>query len=108
VTQTLFGNFDRKPLPPAFALMPLDEMVARIEAIRLNAAAPECPTCGSKAGETELTKRCPGCEMVKLRAAFAPDRSHRDGLQAWCRACKRQQLASYKRRKILRVLGRTA
>jgi hypothetical protein len=35
VTQTLFGNFDCKPLPPAFALMPLAEMVARIEAIRL-------------------------------------------------------------------------
>lgn len=35
MTQTLFGNFDRKPLPPAFALMPLAEIVARIEAIRL-------------------------------------------------------------------------
>ncbi|MEU7568121.1 endonuclease domain-containing protein [Streptomyces fradiae] len=37
--------------------------------------------------ELSETKRCPRCGEAKPRAAFAKNRSTRDGLQAYCRPC---------------------
>jgi len=35
------------------------------------------------------TKRCSGCEKVKSRASFHRQSSRADGLQNWCKACRK-------------------
>lgn len=33
-------------------------------------------------------KVCAKCRQIKLITAFGTDRTHKDGLQSWCRQCK--------------------
>jgi hypothetical protein len=86
---TIFSKDWRSPLAPAFPLMPLDEMVARIEAIRLEDEPETCTACGSRT--VPIARRCSACRAVKdLRTGFHRDRTKASGYRSICKACKRQ------------------
>jgi hypothetical protein len=90
-----------QPLPPALPLVPLDEMIARIEASRLEEAPPLCPTCGSTANETLLQQRwCSECQRWLARNCFARDRSRRTTGRAYrCLECNRRNCKAYRSRR---------
>lgn len=104
----IFSDAQRKALPPsAVVLLSLDEMVARIEAIRLEAAPAQCPTCGGKRYTPLSSKRCSKCMLVKPTGAFGVDYT-RGRPQSWCRQCKADGLADRRRRKAIRALRRAS
>jgi hypothetical protein len=43
-----------------------------------------------------MTKRCAGCHSHKGPTAFHKDRSRRDGLKQYCRACSNARRAGYR------------
>ena len=43
-----------------------------------------------KTGESlAIVKRCPRCEQVKAPEAFGPYAHSSDGLQGWCKSCRK-------------------
>jgi integrase/recombinase XerC len=48
-------------------------------------------------------KRCPQCEEWKEAAAFGPSNHSLDGLQSWCKACKRAKYLKNRKPKVARV-----
>jgi hypothetical protein len=43
----------------------------------------------------DASKKCPKCGQVKPRSEFAKHAGKSDGLQAWCRECKKSKDAAY-------------
>lgn len=71
-------DYDRKPLPPSpITLVPLAEMVARIEAIRY---------------EGEPTKRCSHCTVLKPLEDFNRRHNRQFLRRSVCRACNADRL----------------
>ena len=95
-----------KPLPPSpVTLIPLAEMVARIEAIRLEEAPEICPTCGSHAASE--TQVCTGpCGRRKALGLFRTRENGRTYRQ--CRACERERSAVAHRRRAIHALRRAS
>lgn len=54
------------------------------------------------------TKTCSKCRQVKLRDHFGRNRSKRDGLQSYCKECKKSCQAKYYQRNRTEVLERNA
>jgi hypothetical protein len=97
------------PLAPAIELMSLDEMVARIAAIRLEECQePTCPTCGSTVDRALTPKWCPGCRQHRPRKLFSVSRNRYDGLDSRCKSCQRIRNKRTRSRRILRVIGRAS
>ena len=42
-------------------------------------------------------KVCANCRQIKLTSAFGTDKTHKDGLQSWCRSCKAAWARQYYR-----------
>jgi hypothetical protein len=90
-------------------LMPLDEMIARIDALRLEEAPACCPTCGSTVASETLTLRwCSSCQAHRPRHAFYADRAAADGLQSHCKACSNAARKRARTQHALRVLRRAS
>jgi hypothetical protein len=109
-TPALFRRH-RIPLPPSpITLLSLNEMVARIEAIRLEETPePTCPTCGSTADPGELkAKWCWCCRTTKTRSQFNRNRTKPDGRHDSCRECDRQGRKQRRSEEAIRLLGRSA
>lgn len=105
-----FG-YHRKPRPDySLQLIPLDEMIARIEAARLEELPePTCPTCGSTADPGELkAKWCWCCQTTKTRSQFNRNRTKDDGRHDSCRECDRQGRKQRRSEEAIRLLGRSA
>lgn len=97
------------PIPKALVLVPLAEMVARIEAIRLEHADPMCQACGSTVDDNALIpKWCPSCQTMKPRGMFSANRSRHDGRAAYCRDCRRRQEREWEKRRTLRTIRRAS
>lgn len=99
------------PLPTHEPLIPLAEMVAWIEAARLEAGPQKCPHCESTIAVTQ-TRRCYVCSETKLITAFARREGDPLGFDYRCKACKRTQakvLHTERKRRLFReILGRSA
>lgn len=105
--QDILHNLWQTPLPRAVELMSLEEMMARIEAIRLEEARPICTSCGSTANPRLLeTKWCPICKTMKMRSAFSPAPSRWSGRYDYCRPCANERRLAAKRRRIIRLMRR--
>ena len=76
------------PLPRQESLLSQDDMVARIEAARLEEAPEVCPTCESRINLTQ-SRVCYACHVRKPLAAFARNRGATLGREHQCKACKR-------------------
>lgn len=93
----LMENTFKTPLQPAFTLMPLDEMVRRIENIRAEEAPDDCPTCGTVNVLTG-SRRCGLCRQVKSLDRF----NHRSGRpfgSGYRSRCKDCDSRSFKQRR---------
>lgn len=80
-----------RPLPPVDPLIPLDEMIRRIDAARLEQASTICPTCASRV-DLAHTRICTRCREIKSISAFVRNRGGRDGYDYECKACKRVRM----------------
>jgi hypothetical protein len=76
-------------------LLPLAEMVARIELARREEAAPTCPTCGSSTTTASLERRCCKCGESKPLEAFTRNRCKPFGRGYTCKPCNRARWARY-------------
>ena len=76
--------------------------IERIEAIRLEDAPTNCPTCGSTTPKAVPEKWCPGCErsLPRTPAFFARCRGTHDGHYTYCRPCGAALSKAYRRRVI--------
>ena len=101
-----YRSYARVPNPPP-PLLSQAEIVARIEAVRLEEAPAVCPTCGSKT-TTTTTRVCGGCGIEKLLSAFPVDRSRKLGVACWCKPCKAAANARVRTRRALRAIGRAS
>lgn len=90
-------------------LLPLEEMMARIELARLEAAPPICPTCDSMTTTASIERHCYVCGEVKPIAAFVRDRAQALGRSYTCKPCHRARMRAYKadikRRQFRAILG---
>jgi hypothetical protein len=104
-----FG-YQRKPRPDySLQLITLDEMLERIEALRLEEAPACCPTCGSTTDVGELApKWCWCCRTTKTRSQFNRNRTKHDGRHDSCRECDRQGRKRRRSEEAIRLLGRSA
>jgi hypothetical protein len=73
------------PLPTLPPLLTQEEMVARIEAARLEDAPPQCPTCHSTVAVSATRKWCPRCQAMLPVERFSKHRSRRDGRVDICK-----------------------
>jgi superfamily II helicase len=96
------------PLPTLPALLTQEEMVARIEAARLEDAPPLCPTCGSTT--PKASRRCYHCAQTKPLTAFAKESNKPHGRSYLCKRCKRERgVVAYteqRRQQFREILGR--
>ena len=76
------------PLPTRPVLISQEEMVARIEAARLETADRTCQTCGAH-WNPEHSRVCYCCGERKPLAAFAQKHDNKLGREYLCKACKR-------------------
>lgn len=106
MNQSLFSPSGRKPLPAPINLLPLDEMVARIEAIRAEEADDRCPTCGTASKPTGY-KRCTGCGVTRPLSLFGVDRRWNTP-RSWCLPCDAARRKEVRSRKALRAIRRSA
>jgi superfamily II helicase len=101
------------PLPTLPALLTQEEMVARIEAARLETADRTCQTCGAPLG-VQHSRICYCCGERKPLTAFAQKHNNKLGREYLCKTCKRARAkvtdaARYARKKraaFREVLGR--
>jgi hypothetical protein len=97
------SQYTRRPIEPP-PLIPLDVMVERIEAARLESAPECCPTCTSTV--TQTTKRCGACGALKALTEFSRDRSSPTGRHSQCSACKARNHRQYRVRLAKRSIPR--
>jgi len=93
----------------AWKPLSLDELVARIEAIRLEEAPETCPACGSTTRPT--IRRCSKCQQMKdLHTGFNRDRRKPLGYRYICKACKseRYDRPAKRTRRLRRIVERAA
>jgi hypothetical protein len=104
--RNIYGDGGRTPLPSStVVLIPLDEMVRRIEAIRAEESPDTCLACGTKTARPLAYKVCSHCGVTKGHALFGVDsRSQRP--RAWCRQCDAEALAVRRRQQVIRRLRR--
>lgn len=101
----LNGTHYSAPLLAPDPLISQEEMVSRIEDIRLGAGPVACPTCGSSAGRV-----CNACHELRPLSAFRTVVTNPLGIGYACRRCERKRDASIKRRRkitvVREILGR--
>jgi superfamily II helicase len=101
------------PLPTLPALLTQEEMVARIEAARLEGVDRTCQTCGAH-WTPEHSRICYCCGERKPLTAFAKNHKEKLGREYICKACKRARAkltsaATYarkKRQQFREIIGR--
>ncbi len=93
------------PRDYAVQILSHEEMVARIEAVRLEAADPCCPTCGSRA-EVTTQRICTDCRVSKPLTEFVRNRSKSMGRDFTCRVCKRPRSKAERTARTIRRLQR--
>jgi hypothetical protein len=107
--RNIFSDGHRTPLPSStIVLIPLDEMVRRIEAIRAEEASPDtCLACGTRTAKPLAFKRCSRCGVTKGHALFGVDRRSQRP-RAWCKQCDVEALAARRRTQVIRRLRRVS
>jgi hypothetical protein len=101
-----FGYY-RKPRPDySLQLIPLTEMIARIEALRLEEAPDTCPTCGT-ASKPLSYHRCARCGLTKPLGQFGVDRRW-NSPRSHCRDCERLRHKGIRTRHALCAVRRSA
>jgi superfamily II helicase len=101
------------PLPTLPPLLSQEEMVARIEAARLETADRTCQTCGAHFN-VQHSRVCYCCREQKPLTAFNKNRGEPLGHEYLCKACKRvrtkapraARYAREKRQQFREILGR--